>query len=204
MFLNFTCRLPTALTLAAMLVPTGAFTLTLAPLSWVVLSEIFPNRVRGKAMSMATCAMFASSYVTVNVFPDGVGLVPAPFRQPGRHVPDLRGHLPVVFAVRVADAAGDQGQDPGGDRRVLAAAESLPGKATPRGGTIRAQSEPCHPPEFARASGRRRWRNRLVRCCTWAKPAAAATCFSGKSPAAISCCAARSSPPDLVVDGSCP
>ena len=45
-----------------MLVPTGAFTLTLAPLSWVVLSEIFPNRVRGKAMSLATCAMFASSY----------------------------------------------------------------------------------------------------------------------------------------------
>jgi sugar porter (SP) family MFS transporter len=69
MFLNFTYALPTIATLAAMLVPTGAFTLTLAPLSWVVLSEIFPNRVRGKAMSLATCAMFASSYITVNVFP---------------------------------------------------------------------------------------------------------------------------------------
>jgi sugar porter (SP) family MFS transporter len=69
MFLNFSCRLPTALTLLAMLVPTGAFTLTLAPLSWVVLSEIFPNRIRGKAMSLATCAMFASSYITTNVFP---------------------------------------------------------------------------------------------------------------------------------------
>jgi len=69
MFLNFTYELPTAFTLAAMLVPTGAFTLTLAPLSWVVLSEIFPNRVRGKAMSLATCAMFAASYATVNVFP---------------------------------------------------------------------------------------------------------------------------------------
>jgi SP family xylose:H+ symportor-like MFS transporter len=52
-----------------MLVPTGAFTLTLAPLSWVVLSELFPNRIRGKAMSLATCAMFASSYATTNVFP---------------------------------------------------------------------------------------------------------------------------------------
>lgn len=69
MFLNFTYHLPTVFTLAAMLVPTGAFTLSLAPLSWVVLSEIFPNRVRGKAMSLSTCAMFASSYVTVNVFP---------------------------------------------------------------------------------------------------------------------------------------
>jgi sugar porter (SP) family MFS transporter len=69
MFLNFTCHFPAALTLGVMLVPTGAFTLTLAPLSWVVLSEIFPNRVRGKAMSLATCAMFASSYATVNLFP---------------------------------------------------------------------------------------------------------------------------------------
>jgi sugar porter (SP) family MFS transporter len=69
MFLNFSCRLPTPLTVLAMLVPTGAFTLTLAPLSWVVLSELFPNRIRGKAMSLATCAMFASSYATTNVFP---------------------------------------------------------------------------------------------------------------------------------------
>ena len=69
MFLNFTCHFPAVLTLVVMLVPTGAFTLTLAPLSWVVLSEIFPNRVRSKAMSLATCAMFASSYATVNLFP---------------------------------------------------------------------------------------------------------------------------------------
>ena len=69
MAVSFFHAMPIGFTLAAMLVPTGAFTLTLAPLSWVVLSEIFPNRVRGKAMSLATCAMFASSYVTVNVFP---------------------------------------------------------------------------------------------------------------------------------------
>ncbi len=69
MFLSFTFNMPPLFTLAAMFVPTGAFTLTLAPLSWVVLSEIFPNRVRGKAMSLATCAMFASSYATMNLFP---------------------------------------------------------------------------------------------------------------------------------------
>jgi MFS family permease len=57
------------LTLAAMFVPTGAFTLTLAPLSWVVLSELFPNRVRGKAMSLSVGLMFLASYITVNVFP---------------------------------------------------------------------------------------------------------------------------------------
>jgi sugar porter (SP) family MFS transporter len=56
-------------TLAAMFVPTGAFTLTLAPLSWVVLSELYPNRVRGMAMSIATFAMFISSYITTLLFP---------------------------------------------------------------------------------------------------------------------------------------
>ena len=66
-----------------MFVPTGAFTLTLAPLSWVVLSEIFPNRVRGKAMSLATCAMFASSYATINVFPMVLEWFKGRFGNPG-------------------------------------------------------------------------------------------------------------------------
>jgi sugar porter (SP) family MFS transporter len=69
MFLRFTYELPTLVTLAGMFVAAGAFTLTLAPLSWVILSEIFPNRVRGKAMSLCTMAMFTASYVTVNFFP---------------------------------------------------------------------------------------------------------------------------------------
>jgi sugar porter (SP) family MFS transporter len=69
MFLSYTYQFPPLFTLVAMFVPTGAFTLTLAALSWVVLSEIFPNRVRGKAMSIATCAMFASSFLTATWFP---------------------------------------------------------------------------------------------------------------------------------------
>jgi sugar porter (SP) family MFS transporter len=69
MYLNYTHHMPTIFVLAAMFVPTGAFTLSLAPLSWVVLSEIFPNRVRGKAMSLATCAMFAASFITALLFP---------------------------------------------------------------------------------------------------------------------------------------
>lgn len=69
MFLRFTYALPPLVTLGGMFLAAGAFTLTLAPLSWVILSEIFPNRVRGKAMSLATMLMFAASYVTVNVFP---------------------------------------------------------------------------------------------------------------------------------------
>ncbi|MBN2578632.1 MAG: sugar porter family MFS transporter [Pirellulales bacterium] len=83
MFLSYSYSFPPIITLAAMLVPTGAFTLTLAPLSWVVLSEIFPNRVRGKAMSLATCAMFASSYVTMLYFPKILRLFSGRFGNPG-------------------------------------------------------------------------------------------------------------------------
>lgn len=69
MFCKFAYTLPPWATLTGMFLATGAFTLTLAPLSWVVLSEIFPNRVRGVAMSLATTAMFASSYIVTNLFP---------------------------------------------------------------------------------------------------------------------------------------
>ena len=69
LFFCFMRHSSNAITLAAMMLTSAAFTLTLAPLSWVVLSEIFPNRVRGKAMSLATVTMFLASYATVNLFP---------------------------------------------------------------------------------------------------------------------------------------
>ncbi len=83
MFLSFTYHMPTSFMLAAMLVPTGAFTLTLAPLSWVVLSEMFPNRIRAKAMSAATCAMFAASYLVMQLFPMVLDGFKARYGHPG-------------------------------------------------------------------------------------------------------------------------
>lgn len=83
MFLRFTYALPTAVTLAAIFLATGAFTLTLAPLSWVILSEIFPNRVRAKAMSLCTLAMFTASYITVNLFPVILDAFKRAFGNPG-------------------------------------------------------------------------------------------------------------------------
>ncbi len=83
MFLNFTFRLPIAFTLAAMCVPVASYVLTLGPLSWIVISEIFPNRVRGKAMCIATCSMFAASYITTNLFPMVRDAFISGFGQPG-------------------------------------------------------------------------------------------------------------------------
>lgn len=69
MFLQFWIKLPMFVTFIAMFTSAGAFTLTLAPLSWVILSEIFPNRVRGKAMSISTVLMFIAGYYTSKNFP---------------------------------------------------------------------------------------------------------------------------------------
>jgi len=45
------------------------YCLTLAPITWVLLSEIFPNRVRGLAMSVATTALWTSSIILTFSFP---------------------------------------------------------------------------------------------------------------------------------------
>ena len=103
-----------------MLVPTGAFTLTLAPLSWVVLSEIFPNRIRGKAMSLATCAMFASSYATVNVFPMVLDGFKDRFGHPGGTFLIFLGICLTCSLFVWLAVPETKGQNPGRNRRVLA------------------------------------------------------------------------------------
>lgn len=60
----------TWVTLAAMLVAAGSFTLGLAPVAWVVVSEIFPNRVRGKCMGIVTFCLFTSSFFCTWAFPN--------------------------------------------------------------------------------------------------------------------------------------
>ncbi len=43
--------------------------LTLAPITWVLLSEIFPNKIRGHAMSVATFALWFSCAILTLTFP---------------------------------------------------------------------------------------------------------------------------------------
>jgi sugar porter (SP) family MFS transporter len=45
------------------------YSATLGPVTWVVLSEIFPNRIRGNAMSLATLSLWVSNFFTVSLFP---------------------------------------------------------------------------------------------------------------------------------------
>ena len=47
----------------------AVYAMTLAPVTWVLLSEIFPNRVRGAAMSIATTSLWAACFVLTYTFP---------------------------------------------------------------------------------------------------------------------------------------
>ncbi len=47
----------------------AVYSMTLAPITWVILSEIFPNRIRGVAMAIATTALWIASSILVITFP---------------------------------------------------------------------------------------------------------------------------------------
>ena len=47
----------------------ATFACTLGPVTWVVLSEIFPNRARGRAMSLAVFALWAGCFTLTYTFP---------------------------------------------------------------------------------------------------------------------------------------
>ena len=47
----------------------AAYSLTLAPVVWVILSEIFPNRIRGAAMSLAAVALWIGNFSLTFTFP---------------------------------------------------------------------------------------------------------------------------------------
>ncbi len=47
----------------------ACFALSLGPVVWVVMSEIFPTRIRGRAMGIATLLLWAANYVVSQTFP---------------------------------------------------------------------------------------------------------------------------------------
>jgi SP family arabinose:H+ symporter-like MFS transporter len=58
------------LPLLIMVVATIAcYSMSLAPVTWVILSEIFPNRFRGTAMSIATFSLWAACFILTYTFP---------------------------------------------------------------------------------------------------------------------------------------
>ena len=47
----------------------GCYAISLAPVTWVVISEIFPNRIRGAAMAVAVAALWLACFLLTYSFP---------------------------------------------------------------------------------------------------------------------------------------
>jgi sugar porter (SP) family MFS transporter len=47
----------------------GCYAMSLAPVTWVVISEIFPNRIRGAAMAVAVSSLWIACFLLTYTFP---------------------------------------------------------------------------------------------------------------------------------------
>jgi sugar porter (SP) family MFS transporter len=56
------------LTLVCMVVYIASFAFSLGPVVWTMINEIYPNRIRGKAVSVATAANWAAAFVVSMTF----------------------------------------------------------------------------------------------------------------------------------------
>ncbi|WP_054027918.1 sugar porter family MFS transporter [Bacillus sp. FJAT-28004] len=57
------------LVLIFILLYVASFAISLGPVVWVIMSEIFPNRIRGKATAIAAMALWAADYLVSQTFP---------------------------------------------------------------------------------------------------------------------------------------
>lgn len=55
--------------LILVLIAIAVYALTLAPVTWVLLSEIFPNKIRGMAVSIATFSLWLACFLLTYTFP---------------------------------------------------------------------------------------------------------------------------------------
>lgn len=55
--------------LSLVVIAIAIYAMSLAPIVWVILSEIFPNRIRGAAMATATFALWVACFILTYTFP---------------------------------------------------------------------------------------------------------------------------------------
>jgi sugar porter (SP) family MFS transporter len=60
---------PNAVFLGLVLAAIASYAMSLAPVTWVIISEIFPNRIRGTAMSIAVGALWIACFLLTYTFP---------------------------------------------------------------------------------------------------------------------------------------
>ena len=56
-------------TLIFIIVYTASFMMSWGPICWVLISEIFPNKIRGRAIAIAVAAQWAANYLISSTYP---------------------------------------------------------------------------------------------------------------------------------------
>jgi sugar porter (SP) family MFS transporter len=67
--LAYALHLKGTMVLYFVLAAIGCYAMSLAPVTWVVISEIFPNRIRGTAISVAVSALWIACFILTFTFP---------------------------------------------------------------------------------------------------------------------------------------
>lgn len=113
------------LVLVFILVYVAAFAISLGPVVWVLLSEIFPNRIRGRATAIASMSLWAADYIVSQSFPPMLNsagpamtfwifgvLSLVTFLFTWRVVPETKGksleEIEAVWAAKAKTESGDQ------------------------------------------------------------------------------------------------
>lgn len=61
-------------TLVFIIIYTASFMMSWGPICWVLISEIFPNKIRGRAVAIAVAAQWAANYLISSTYPAMMGL----------------------------------------------------------------------------------------------------------------------------------
>lgn len=69
MGLCYYMQLSGILVLVLVMLAIGCYAMTLAPVTWVVLSEIFPTKIRGVAMAVSTFTLWTACFILTYTFP---------------------------------------------------------------------------------------------------------------------------------------
>ena len=56
-------------TLVFIIIYTASFMMSWGPITWVLIAEIFPNKIRGRAVAVAVMAQWAANYLISSTYP---------------------------------------------------------------------------------------------------------------------------------------
>jgi len=64
-------------TLLFIIIYTASFMMSWGPITWVLISEIFPNKIRGRAVALAVAAQWTANYLISSTYPPMMESSPA-------------------------------------------------------------------------------------------------------------------------------